>query len=512
MIGIENTIPYREVKDYDIRDRFDGITEWQMIEIPLGKGKKWRITNLYIPSERVGDCRDSTRDSVISTKYWPKEKYDILAGDMNAHSIGWDKAMVNEEKGADERGKTIEKWMEENAMVPLNTGERTHTNRKTDREMAPDITIIHEECTDQYQWEVLKELGGSDHHPIMITREIRGLDRVNTNIKKKWDIKNADWEKLREQVEKEIPTNYQAKNINKVEKKFRKIVTGAANQHIGTKTNKRDSKPGYSKTVKEVIKERNSLRTRVKEAGGREKWIGKCKEVRETIRKEKENNWKEYVENLDTKTNSKQVWNTIRNLDGRVAPRKENEVLVVEGKGYTKDRDKAKQFGKVYKQVSRIPKGPKDKTIKKQNRKFLMSKPGERQKYEEDLTWEELERAIEGAKNNKAPGEDTIPYEIIKQLGPKAKTLILHIYNAIWKGEPIPQAWRTAVILPMLKEGKDPESPGSYRPISLTDCLRKILEKMIADRLSAFMEERGLFNECQAGFRQERCTGDQVWN
>ena len=85
------------------------------------------------------------------------------------------------------------------------------------------------------------------------------------------------------------------------------------------------------------------------------------------------------------------------------------------------------------------------------------------------------------------------------------------MYNAIWRGEPIPQAWRTAVILPMLKEGKDPELPSSYRPISLTDCLGKILEKIVAERMSAYMEENNLFNECQTGFRQERCTTDQVW-
>ena len=94
----------------------------------------------------------------------------------------------------------------------------------------------------------------------------------------------------------------------------------------------------------------------------------KCREGNELIRKEKEENWGEYVDELDTKTNCKQVWNTIRNLDGRISPRKENEVLVVEGKGYTRDKDKAKQFAKTYKRVSRIPRGPKDKIMKHQKR------------------------------------------------------------------------------------------------------------------------------------------------
>ena len=99
--------------------------------------------------------------------------------------------------------------------------------------------------------------------------------------------------------------------------------------------------------MKEAIKERNDLRHKAGEEGGRERWVKKCREVNETIKKEKEESWKAYVEDLDAKTNPRQVWNTIRNLDGRRALRKENEVLKIGKKGYTKDEDKAKQFSKV---------------------------------------------------------------------------------------------------------------------------------------------------------------------
>ena len=39
----------------------------------------------------------------------------------------------------------------------------------------------------------------------------------------------------------------------------------------------------------------------------------------------------------------------------------------------------------------------------------------------------ELERAIEDAKKRKAAGEDDIPHEMIKQLGPKAKLFMLFL-------------------------------------------------------------------------------------
>ena len=110
----------------------------------------------------------------------------------------------------------------------------------------------------------------------------------------------------------------------------------------------------------------------------------------------------------------------------------------------------------------------------------------------------------------KAPGVDHIPYEMIKQLGPKARAFLLDMFRRIWRGEEIPQKWRTANIKTLLKDGKDPEKTESYRPISLTSCLGKLLEKIVADRLSHILESRGGFNKNQAGFRRNRCTGDQV--
>ena len=67
-----------------------------------------------------------------------------------------------------------------------------------------------------------------------------------------------------------------------------------------------------------------------------------------------------------------------------------------------------------------------------------------------------------------------------------------------------------ALIKPLLKDGKDPKFTTSYRPISLTSCLGKILEKIIADRLIYVLESKLQLNPNQAGFRQGRSTTDQV--
>ena len=227
----------------------------------------------------------------------------------------------------------------------------------------------------------------------------------------------------------------------------------------------------------------------------------------EMIREEKKKQWKEYVNQLDMHTNPRQVFQTIRSMDGKGGQKNENEALVVNGVALVEDKDKAEAFAKTYRGFSRLPSRKADRKLRRRVRQFLKSRPA-RTEEEQDITMEELERVIGTAGNNKAAGDDDVPYEFIKRLGPRAKKFLLKICNRIWAGEEVPRSWRTAVIKTLLKDGKDPELTASYRPISA--CLGKILEKIITDRMTYILESRGLLTDNQAGFRQGRCTTDQI--
>ena len=107
----------------------------------------------------------------------------------------WDNSMLEEAgtHGIDpSRGNLVDEWLEDNNMVVLNNGKSTHTSRKTGRESTPDLTIVHGESVDQYDWEVLDKLGASDHNPIMITRTAEGINTVNEKTTFRWDLKNAN--------------------------------------------------------------------------------------------------------------------------------------------------------------------------------------------------------------------------------------------------------------------------------------------------------------------------------
>ena len=58
--------------------------------------------------------------------------------------------------------------------------------------------------------------------------------------------------------------------------------------------------------------------------------------------------------------------------------------------------------------------------------------------------------------------------------------------------------------------GKDKTSPKNYRPISLTNNLCKLLEKILNKRLIALLETNEVFVPQQSGFRQNRSTNDHL--
>ena len=53
----------------------------------------------------------------------------------------------------------------------------------------------------------------------------------------------------------------------------------------------------------------------------------------------------------------------------------------------------------------------------------------------------------------------------------------------MWETGKFPKSWELATIIPIPKPGKDHAEPNSYRPIALTSCLCKTLERMINVRL-----------------------------
>jgi hypothetical protein len=83
-----------------------------------------------------------------------------------------------------------------------------------------------------------------------------------------------------------------------------------------------------------------------------------------------------------------------------------------------------------------------------------------------ELTMEEVKKAIYKMKNNKSPGIDTIPSELIKLSGESLMKQIYELIRKIWAQEKIPDEWKRSIICPIHKMG-DLLERANYRGISL---------------------------------------------
>ena len=109
-----------------------------------------------------------------------------------------------------------------------------------------------------------------------------------------------------------------------------------------------------------------------------------------------------------------------------------------------------------------------------------------------------------------APGRDRIAPRFIRALGPEALDFLLSIYNDSWSLGVSHSHWREALIVPLLKKGKPASQIDSFRPVSLTSCIAKTMERMVANRLAILAESSGWWSPDQAGFLSMRSCEDQV--
>ncbi|KAM4060887.1 reverse transcriptase (RNA-dependent DNA polymerase) [Hirsutella rhossiliensis] len=121
------------------------------------------------------------------------------------------------------------------------------------------------------------------------------------------------------------------------------------------------------------------------------------------------------------------------------------------------------------------------------------------------LTMEEIERKVMTAKPWKAPGDDGLPAMVWRQLWPVVRGRVVHLFRLSVEHGVLPKQWRMAKIIPLKKPGKDDYTAArAWRPISLLSTLGKILEAVMAERISFAVETFGLLPTNHFGARKRR--------
>ena len=112
--------------------------------------------------------------------------------------------------------------------------------------------------------------------------------------------------------------------------------------------------------------------------------------------------------------------------------------------------------------------------------------------------------------NNSAPGPDGVGYRLIKAVRDTrlGRELVGEIVDSLVRGE-IPEEWRhmRAVFIP--KPRRDLKQPHNWRPLNLINCVGKLGEKVVADRLQDCGDS--LFHHLQFGLVKGRSATDVLY-
>ncbi|GFU63032.1 probable RNA-directed DNA polymerase from transposon X-element [Trichonephila clavipes] len=122
----------------------------------------------------------------------------------------------------------------------------------------------------------------------------------------------------------------------------------------------------------------------------------------------------------------------------------------------------------------------------------------------------EIIQIIKKIKIKKCPGRDGITNKMIKKLPKLTIFKITNIVNNMLTLRYFPKSWKTAVVVPILKPGKNSALAESYRPISLLPVLSKLAEKIILARLNDYLEREKILIPEQHGFRPRLSTSHQL--
>ena len=484
-IYISSKTPHRQIK---IK------TKVQAVAVRVNLHRPITLCSIYLPPNLSISFRElSNLVQQLPAPY-------LLLGDFNAHNPLWGSDSLNT------CGNHIENLMTYYNLTILNKKTPTYIHPANGTKSFIDLTLADPFLNFDLKWEISDSLHGSDHFPITISTKLP----IPQQLPEHWNFSRADWCAF-EHLCKENLTTDKITNIEQFESNLVEIAEACIPK---TSSHLRKDKPWFNNQCKRAIDARKAALKALLKNPTQENLTNFRRQralTRQIIRENKRTSWKNYVSKINSNTPIKKIFQMIKKIKGKNTQNRIQHLDRGNGEYAEEEKEIANLLGKT---ISNNSSGKHycntfQQTKTNAEKIALNFHTNEHLHYNELFTANELSSNINDTKNT-APGPDNIHNTIIKNLPEISKLCLLKIMNNIWTTGIFPDSWKKACIVPIPKPNKDHTNPSNYRPIALTSCLCKIMEKMINKRLNWYLETNNLLNNYQCGFRAGRSTTDHL--
>ncbi|GBM39890.1 hypothetical protein AVEN_14871-1, partial [Araneus ventricosus] len=458
------------------------------------------VCNLYIPpNQHVAQSELNNLIHQLPTPF-------VLIGDLNGHSPIWGSPNTNS------RGLQTEKLITDFNLCLLNSDQETYFHQPTGTFHSTDLAICSPVIFPFFDLTIDNDLHNSDNFPLILND-----NRYHTSIPwhpPKYAFAKADWTKfallatITSDMVQNIPIDEAIQNVTK-------IINDAADTSIPRKntSRKKQSKPWWNQDCQEASKRQKKAWNIFRRYPTTTNLIAFKKaraESRRIQRRSRRISWINNISSISSTISSRELWQKVKKASC-ASFSKGISALRVNGSIISAPKDIANTIAFTLANTSSTKNYPVSflgYKLKAEKMKLNFDSRSYNP-YNSDFTFLELQSCLSSV-HKSSPGPDNISYNMIQHLSTDSQKNLLYVYNRIWNEHYFPASWQRALIIPILKPDKDPSNPSNYRPIALTSCLCKLLEKMINHRLLYFLEVNNLLHSSQSGFRKGRSTLDNL--
>jgi len=417
----------------------------------------------------------------------------LITGDFNRHDQLWGGNSVITRQG---EAEPIIEFMNEHqlqSMLPRGT----KTWQKENQESTIDLTLGSESLyTTMIKCDIYDTEHGSDHRAIETILDIEMPEFQQQN---RYIFKNAPWKQINNQINLLLQNTAEYGSIQEQTDRLMAVVTNTVFSLTPKAKPTPYSKRWWTADLTELRRIYTHCRNKVRALRRAQIFVPElekdaknaAKIYHQAIRTRKKTHWNEFLADKEN------IWQAAKYLNpqGSAAFDKIPPLIDINGVITETAQNQADTLLNTF-----FPPLPEniEPEIETQSRQ---------EAYMDILRLEEIERALFKAKPWKGPGEDQLPIGVWQNIWPTVKTRVLQLFQDSFAQGILPYQWKTAKIIPFKKPGKgDYTIPGSWRPISLLSTLGKLLESVIAERLSFLVEEFGMLPATHFGARKRRST------